>query len=83
VGPANGAQHFQAAASRHLEIKNYGIRVHVHDGTDSLGTLVRSPYKLNTRYLLQQIGKALHDYLGVIGDKNSHPISPGESGAHT
>jgi len=79
---ANGAQHVQTTASRHLKIENYRVRLRFPDGMDSLGNIVGSPYELNSRYFLEQIGKAFHNYLGVIGDKYSHPLSPRESSAH-
>jgi hypothetical protein len=49
---------------------------------DGLGNIVGPSYELNTGYFLQQVGKAFYDYLGVIGDKDSHPLSPRESSAH-
>jgi hypothetical protein len=79
---ADRAQHVQTTASRHLKIENYRVRLRFPDGMDSLGNVAGSSYELNTGYLLEQIGKAFHDYPGVIGDKNSHPLSPREPSAH-
>jgi hypothetical protein len=49
-------------ASGHFKVENHRVWAQLPDGADRLRHIPCSPYKLNTRYVPEQVGESLGDY---------------------
>src|SRR5262249_46125509 len=79
---ANSSQNIKPAASRHLQVENEGVRLHLLNASYGFRYISGLTHKLRSRNLFQQVRQALYDNLGVINDKDSHRL-PFLKGIHT
>src|SRR5579859_2562629 len=69
---ADGAKHVEAAAAGHVQIKNDRIWLHLLDAVYRGGHIARLSHKPGAGDLFEKARQALHDYPGVVSDKDFH-----------
>src|SRR6266481_10103609 len=75
---ANRTENIETGSSGHLQVENDGIRICFLYAANGFRNIARLPYKLRSRYFLQQVRQTFHDRTRIIGDKDSHLDAPRE-----
>src|SRR5438046_725703 len=68
----NRAENIQPGSTRHLQVKNYSVRLYSLYAKDGFRNITCFSHKLRTGYLLKQVRQTFHHGSRIIGDEDSH-----------